>query len=470
MRIDLVGDGYKGWSLPFNAERTINLFPIYDNNGKDITALYGTAGLSLFATLGSGAIREGFKSNKNGRVFFVSGNIVYELESNGTGTNRGTLDQSSGNLTITENETQLAICDGVSIYIFTYSSNAFEKVIDPDLPSVGTVTSLDSYFIANQTGTGKFYISAVGDGTSWNALDFASAEASPDKIERVFGALGQLWCFGSSVSEIFANTGASDFPLEKVSGGDFEVGILAPYTVKAVGNTIFWLGQDKYGRGTIYETTSVTPKPISTPAINMLLERATSPEDIVAWVYQEKGYTFYVLTGGGLETSIVYNITNGLFHERAYSNIDGAYEQHRGRCCVFAFGKQLVGDRENGNIYEMSMDIYSDNGEDIVRERIYKHLFNEAEKIRFASLDIGVETGVGLQNGQGSNPKIALSISMDGGRTYGTVYTEDIGKAGNYFDTISFRRLGVSESMTFKMKISDQIKVAIFGSYLRVGV
>jgi hypothetical protein len=467
MRIDLVGDSYQAWSLPFNSERTVNLFPVFNRDGRDIAALYGTAGLSLFTTLGVGSVRGGFKSNKNGRVFFVSSNIVYEVEAGGTSTNRGNLDQSSGNITISENETQMAICDGVSVYIFTYSSNAFAKVTDPDLPSVGTITTMNNYFVVNENDTGKYYISAVGDGTSWNALDFKSAETSPDSIRRVFNAVGQLWCFGESTTELFSNTGASDFPFEKVSSGDFEIGILAPYSIQAIGNTLFWLGQDRYGRGIVYETTSITPTPISTPAIDILLQEATNPEEIVSWVYQEKGFTFYVLTGGGLRTSLVYNVTNKLWHERAYTNQDGDFEQHRGRCCVFAFGKQLVGDRENGNIYEMDMDIYSDNGEDIVRERIYKHLFNEGDRLRFNCLEIGVETGVGLQNGQGSNPKIALSLSKDSGQSYGTPYTEELGKAGNYFETVRFRGLGVAESMTFKIRISDQVKVALFGSYLK---
>jgi hypothetical protein len=302
---------------------------------------------------------------------------------------------------------------------------------------------------------------------TWNALDFKSAETSPDSIRRVFNAVGQLWCFGESTTELFSNTGASDFPFEKVSSGDFEIGILAPYSIQAIGNTLFWVGQDRYGRGIVYETTSITPTPISTPAIDILLQEATNPEEIVSWVYQEKGFTFIVFTGGGLKTSLVYNVTNKLWHERAYTNQDGDFEQHRGRCCVFAFGKQLVGDRENGNIYEMDMDIYSDNGEDIVRERIYKHLFNEGDRLRFNCLEIGVETGVGLQNGQGSNPKIALSLSKDSGQSYGTPYTQELGKAGNYFETVRFRRLGVAESMTFKIRISDQVKVALFGSYLK---
>lgn len=467
MKIELVGDSYQAWSIPYNAERTVNLFPVFDRDGKEIAALYGTPGLTLLSTIGVGAIRNGFKSKKNGRTFFVSANILFEIDSAGTGTNRGSLNQSSGNITISENETQMAICDGVTVYIFTYSSDVFAEVTDVDLPTSGTITTIDNYFIVNEVGTGKYFISALGDGTSWNALDFKSAESSPDKILRVFNGIGELWCFGENTTELFSNTGASDFPFEKVSNGDFDIGILAPHSAQAIGRSVFWLGQDAYGRGTVYETTSINPKPISTPAIDILIQATPNPEDIVSWVYQEKGFTFYVLTGGGLETSIVYNVTNQLWHERAFNNLDGDFEPHRGQCCVFAFGKQILGDRVNGNLYTMDMDIYSDNGDDIVRERIYKHLYQEGDRLRYNALEVGVESGVGLPSGQGSNPKLALSLSKDDGRTYSNSYTVEIGKTGEYFETARWRELGVTENMTFKLRFSDQVKVAWFGSYLK---
>lgn len=467
MKIELVGDSYQAWSIPFNSERTVNLFPVYDRDGREVAALYGTPGLTSFGSLGSGPVRGGFKSKKNGRVFFVSGNILFEVDAAGSETNRGNINQSSGNITIAENETQMAICDGADVYIYTYSTDVFAQVTDPDLPTSGTVTSIDNYFVVNEVGTGKFYISAVGDGTSWAALDFASAESVPDQILRVFNGVGELWCFGEVSTELFANTGASDFPFEPISNGSFEVGILAPFSAQVIGRSIIWLGQDSYGQGRVYETTSITPNIISTPAIDLKIQAASSPDEIVSWVYQEKGRTFYILTGGGLETSLVFDLDTKLWHERAYTNVDGNFEQHRGQCCVFAFGKQVVGDRENGNLYTMDMDVYDDNGDAIVRERIYRHLFKEGDRLRYNCLEIGVESGVGLQNGQGSDPKLALYVSKDSGRTFNSAGTADIGKAGNYFETVKFRQLGVSEEMTFKLRVSDPIKVAFFGSYLK---
>jgi len=175
---------------------------------------------------------------------------------------------------------------------------------------------------------------------------------------------------------------------------------------------------------------------------------------------------FYALTGGGLTTTLVYDLTTGYWHERAYLNEQGLYEQHLANCHLFAFGKNLVGDRENGNIYEMKLDVYEDNGNPISRERIYTHLTNEKQQTRYNSLEIGLETGVGTQSGDGFNPVVSMQMSKDGARTWSNWMDKSLGKVGKYETKVKFRRLGMAEILTFKIRVTDPVKVNITGSYL----
>lgn len=465
MKIGIVGPSYQAWSPPFNAERTVNLFPVVDKSGKEVSALYGTPGLELLGTAGVGAIRNCFAA-QNGRAFVVSGSTLYEIDSVGTATFRGSLNQSSGNVSIAENGFQLAICDGETLYIFTYATNAFAEPVTPGYVTAGTVTFLDGYFIVNKPNTGEFYISDLYDGLSWAALDFATAESSPDDLKRVYAAVGQLWLFGTHTSEIWTNTGASSFPFNAISGANLEMGISAPHSTVAVANTVIWQGEDAFGTGGVFRTTGIRPEKISTEPIEILIQAATSRDEITAYSYQQQGHTFYVLTGGGLETTLVYDLTTKLWHERAYLNEQGDYEQHRGSCGMFIFNKHILGDRVNGNIYSMDMDCYDDAGDAILRERIYTHIVDEQKRIRYNTLDIGFETGVGLQSGQGSNPLCSLQLSKDGAREWSTSYTAPVGAVGKYLTKVSFRRLGIAETMTFRLKISEPVKVAICGSYL----
>jgi hypothetical protein len=187
---------------------------------------------------------------------------------------------------------------------------------------------------------------------------------------------------------------------------------------------------------------------------------------MVAFKYQQDGHEFYIITKGGLETTLVYDITTNMWHERAFLNESGNFETHIMSCVIFAFGHFLVGDRRNGNIYKMKLDVYNDNGSAIARERIYTHLSDEGRRVRYNKLRIGFETGVGLQTGQGSDPQVLLQLSKDGARTFSDSYSASLGAVGQYRSSVEFRRLGIAEQMTFKIRVTDPVKVAIIGSYL----
>lgn len=450
--------------MPLDAQRVVNLYPVVDEQGSAPSALYGTPGLQLFGVAGIGAVRGGFAAS-NDRCFFVSGAFLYEIDSAGITTERGALSTSGGIVTMEENGFQLGICDGESVYMFTFLTNAFAKVTDPDLPSVGGIDFIDGYFVVNQNNSGKFFISGLYDGLTWSALDFATAESSPDKLVRAANFVGQLGLFGSKTLEIWRNTGDSVFPFSRISGAA-PIGCAAPYTVVSLDTSVYWVGANDQGTGVVYTAKGFSPTKISTPYIERTLQAVTDLTMLRAWSYQQDGKVFYCITGGSLETTLVYELGTQVWHERAYLAESGAYEQHLGTCCVYAFGKHLVGDRNNGNIYELKQDVYSDNGNPIKRVRVFTHLVDELKRIRYNTLTLLVETGVGLQEGQGSDPVISLRMSKDGGRTFGDYYSTTIGAVGKYQTEVNFRRLGIAQTMTFEVSISDPVKVSLIGAYL----
>ncbi len=465
-KIGLVGASSQERSLPFNAERTINLFPVLDQSGKEVSALYGTPGLTLFSTCGTGPGRGGFAA-ANGRAFFVSSSGLYEVTSSGTATLLGTLNTNSGIVSMDENGLQLMICDGAYGYIFTFATNVFVQITDSDFPSPGSVTFIDTYFVVNKNNTGQFFISANNDGTSWAPLDFATAESSPDSLSRVLNSVGILWLFGSKTTESWSNTGALSFPFSLIKGGKMEVGIYAPQTAVACDNTVFWVGQDNIGSGIVYRAQGFTPQRISTNPIELLIQAAPTPSTLRAYTYQQDGHTFYVITGGGMSTTLVYDVSTQLWHERAYLNSSGAFELHLAAHSIYAFNKSLAISRLNGKVYSVSMSVYTDDGDVIASERIYTHISQEDERIRYSQLEIAMETGVGNQSAPGVNPQITLWLSKDGGRTWSTGYQTSFGAVGKYLTRAVWRRLGIVFNLTFKIRITDPVKRALIGSYLK---
>lgn len=463
MKVGLVGSTNEMRSLPFDAQRTINLIPTIDESGAEVASLTGAPGLSLFSTIGTSAMR-GIIGAANDRVFAVSGAALYEIASDGTATSRGSLSSSSGMVSMADNGLQLAICDGDKVYILTYATNAFTQVTDADLPSAAYISFVDGYFIVTKNNSGQFYISALYNGLSWGALDFATAESSPDNLSAAVPFVGNLGLFGHDTIEIWRNTGDSTFPFSRISGAT-PVGTLAPKTIVSIDTSVYWVGHAKEGGGIVYQAQGFNPKRISTEAIEKILQSVTST-DLVAWAYQQEGHSYLIITGSTLETSLVYDIATGLWHERAYLNSDGTLGQHLGNCCTYGFGYHLVGSRVDGKIYKLSLDVYSDNGNPIPRKRIFTHIVDELKPVRYNTLTVGFETGVGLQSGQGSDPTMSLRISRDGAKTWSNYYTATLGAVGKYKTLVDFRRLGIQTRCTFEISVTDPVKIAITGAYL----
>lgn len=464
MKAGIVGPTYQETSRPFDWQRSVNFYPVFDQNGKEVSAMYGTPGLTLFAdNVGPGVNRQHFPSAATGRAFAIIGAVLYEINADGSSVNRGALNSSFGICSMDENPFQLAINDGFYTYIFTYATNVFIQAVTP--APLTSITFIDSFFVGSGAN-GQFFKSASYDGTTWAALDFATAESSPDGLVRVMNAVGQLWLMGTKTTEIWTDTGAAKFPFAKIAGAVMATGILAGNTAVPVDNTIFWVGADKDGNGIVYRARGFSAQRISTSPIEYILQAAPDPTNLRAYTYQRGGRTFYVITGGGMLTSPVYDISTQMWHERCFLNDQGDFESHLGVCSMFAFGQQLVGDRTNSNIYFFDDDNFTDNGSPMASDRIFTNLSDEGKYTRYNALNLGFETGIGNQNDPGKNPKVSMRLSKDGARTWSNWYEKTLGEIGQYTTNVVFRRLGIVQQMTFHIRITDPVARRICGAYL----
>ena len=81
-------------------------------------------------------------------------------------------------------------------------------------------------------------------------------------------------------------------------------------------------------------------------------------------------------------------------------------------------------------------------------------------------LEIG--TGVGLTNGNGSDPQIGLWISDDGGKQFYEYDTRSLGKTGEYLDRVYWTDLGSSYNRVYRCEVSDAVDVLAFNTSIEV--
>jgi hypothetical protein len=469
MRLPFIGPAYRTRGVGQSAQRSVNCFlERTERGGRTEATLYGTPGLILRATVGTGPIRGEIVVDSFNYV--VSGNEVYKVSTGFTSTLLGTIGSATGRVSMTANRTQILIVDGVSGYIINVAAASLTTIADTDFPDGVTWGDyLDNYFIVGGDGTERFYISELADGTIWVGTEFASAEAAPDNLTSGIVDHRELFLFGSNSGEVWYNTGNATFPIERSGNAFMETGIVAPMSLVKLDNTIIWLGGDKRGNGTVWRADGYRPVRISTHGVEFAIGGYSTISDAFAYTYQIEGHSFYVLVFPTADATWVYDAATEEWHEwLAFSN--GAFKRHRSNCVAFFNGEHIVGDYENGKLYALDLDTYTDNGATIKRLRSTVADDNDLKRVFYHSLQLDLEAGVGLATGQGSDPVMMLRFSNDRGNTWSNELTATVGKIGEYGSRCKWNRLGAGRSRVWEISLTDPVKFIVYGASVNATV
>jgi hypothetical protein len=332
----------------------------------------------------------------------------------------------------------------------------------------GTVDITDNYFVYNkpdsQLWAASDLLSPITD-----PLSFASKDGSPDDLVSIIVDRREVYLLGEMSSEVWINSGAVPFPFTRIPGTSTQQGIAAQYSMSRMGNSFAYVSKNNRGEAMVVRMNGYFPERISTHAVETTLVNQ-NVSNAIAWTYQLEGHEVYVVTFPSIGTNGLtwaYDNTTGLWHKWLYRNNQNEYERHRGNCCAFFNQQVLVGDYENGKIYQLSRNFYTDDGQPIRRIRRAPHITSDLQRQYFHELQIQFQPGVGLSTGQGQDPQAMLRWSNDGGSTWSNEYWTSIGKQGKYLNRAIWRRLGFSRDKVFEVSISDPVKAVIVSANLK---
>jgi hypothetical protein len=355
----------------------------------------------------------------------------------------------------------------------------------------GTIDIMDNYFIYNRPGTQQF---AASDALSpiTRALSFSSKDGAPDNLVSLIVDHREVYLLGERSSEVWTDVGSFPFAFQRIPGTSTQHGIAAQFTMARLGNSFAYVSRNDRGQGQVVMMNGYVPQRISTHAVENSIKDQPI-DDAIAWSYQLEGHEFYVVTFPSVDLTWSYDTSTGMWNKWLWVDSENVYHRHRGNCSALFQGLILVGDWENGKIYQLDPENYTDDEGPIRRLRRCPHLVTDFFRQYFSTLQIQFQPGVGLSGITQSisnsaiagiaiaglavagtsgteisnvNPKAMLRWSNDGGSTWSNERWVGIGEQGKYQNRAIWRRLGYARDRVFEVVVTDPVKAVIVSADL----
>jgi hypothetical protein len=292
-------------------------------------------------------------------------------------------------------------------------------------------------------------------------LDYATAESNPDNLQAVIADAGMLVLFGTSSTEIWTPFSDVSFPFTRVNAAPSDGGLAARWSLSRCAGQLTGLFRNRQGALAIASLQGYVLTPISTPDIDYLVGKYPSPEDAVGFGYTLNGKSFYQISFPTAGVSWLYDASSKL-----WSQLKGwGISRHAGDIGVSFATKFIVSDYATGTLYALSSDAVTDNGSPIEREITGAHTFAQSRNLMtIRRLRLDMEGGVGDLSAV--DPQIMLTISRDGGHTWGNSMQVAMGRMGEFTRRAEWRRLGQARDWVFKLRITDAVKVVIMAAVI----
>ena len=288
-------------------------------------------------------------------------------------------------------DTYLFFHNKVTGYLLNQAGTFVATTTLPTAPYVSGVVYLDNYiFLA--TTTNRIYNSAVGDPTTWGALDYITFEQTTDTLVGIAKHLNYLVAFGSVSTQFYYDAAnATGSPLAVAGSYTFEVGCATGDSIVSTSNTVLWIGSTKTNSRSVYIMDGVSPIKVSTPQVDKHLE-ADSLAQVTAYCYTIDGHTLYILTLHDTQKTLVFDMNEKMWYTWTQYSIQssdqpnpGTYQESYFRPAFFTTLNNVAYtlDDDTATLYYFDSNIYQDNTQSIYCRTVTDIMDNGTTKRKF---------------------------------------------------------------------------------------
>jgi hypothetical protein len=354
-------------------------------------------------------------------------------------------------------------------------------------------------------GTGTQTITSLGQ------LQQGAITTHPGNIVACRTLHRRLFLFSGFYTEVWENAGVGyNLPFRRNNSLLMEYGTPAIGSISVSFDIMVFLSQSRDGLGSVMMVRGTESIPISTRALDFALSQYAQNQQISdcdGFLVKENGLIFYRMNFTAANHTYVYNVTlsdptndaTKLWHEEEM--LDGT--RHVAQTHSYFNGINYVGHYNLPILYQLDSQAYTNDGQAIRRMRIAKAFVppgyqrmridrfqvdllqgNVAEEVTApVELDLAAENGNFILTENGDDiqleqsdivvisgnlqPYAYLSISRDGGQTYGYTIKMPMGQIGQRTFRTVWRKLGTiprGQAFVPKLEFFDEIPIVILGA------
>lgn len=414
-------------------------------------ALVGTPGAELWATVGAGPIRGMIFAPGAGsdRLFAVTGDRLYAITKLKATTN---LIAITGALPASMAAVRDKVVLATDNKAWVANAATATQITDADLGLVSCVDSYQLRAIFGISSQDAFKWSAPLDAESIGALDFAVGETASDRIISIKHSPGRLYIFQERTLDIYTGTGDVDQAFVAYPEGSRSIGAVTRDLVADVDEEIFWVDHQRR----VQRMRDLSISEITEPALQRLLERP----DLAGYValglssaFARDGITYYHLTIPTVGTW-AYNLESQVWLKRKWpGRVDYPLAWATRYDELTLMGSQL-----NGKIYNVSHNIFTDEGSPI--ERIATAAARVETTTRINRLRI---EGAARDVPQGVTPSALVSLSHDNGHTWTTERSVPISAPGARGGWVNNWGIARPPGVFVRVRAETNYRVTLYG-------
>ncbi len=370
------------------------------------------------------------------------------------------------------------IVAGVTYYVVS--------VVDSTTFTIST-TPYGTPITFSSTGTGAIFV------TNGGQLQLGQVTSHPGTLVGCRTLHRRLFLFSQNFTEVWENAGqGTNLPFRRNNSLLMEVGTPSVGSIVVGFDRMFFLAQDKDGLAGVMEVRGTESLLVSNRALDyQLAQYAADPDTGVAdargVLIKENGLIFYRLNFTLANHTFVLNVSMSTtesprWHEEEV--LDG--DRHPAQTHAYFDGVNYYGDYNAPLFYIVSDQTVTNNGQQIRRMRIGRQMTPEGyNRLRIDRFQVdfiqgSVATmGVGFTSEHGmipiqvtpytpnAAPTVFLSVSKDGGQSYGPNLHATLGKVGERTHRTVWRKVGTTprgQGFVPRIEFYAPLPFAIFGA------